>query len=113
MTWFRVDDGLATHQKPRIAGLAGMGLWVVSGAYSGQQLSDGHVPDWYVESWTGGKKAAEKLVTAGLWTPVDGGWQFHEWTERNPSREDELERRRQQAQRQSEWRERRRREKGM
>jgi hypothetical protein len=113
VTWFRVDDGLATHPKPRAAGLTGMGLWVVSGAYAGQQLTDGFVPDWYIESWKDGKKAATSLVKAGLWVPSDedAGYVFHDWHQSNPTREDELERRRVQAQKQKEWRERRRQEK--
>lgn len=101
MTWFKVDDGLHSHNKPRCAGLAAMGLWTVAGSLAGHQLSDGHVPVWYVESWPGGRKLARQLVAAGLWhetghdcpecpQPLDGGWVFHDFHQANPRREEEL-----------------------
>ena len=27
----------------------------------------------------GGKKLAEKLVRAGLWVVIEGGYRFHDW----------------------------------
>lgn len=111
MTWFKIDDGLATHPKPRRAGLPAMGLWAVSGAYASQHLTDGFVPDWYVTSWPSGKRHAAALVAAGLWLTAtqegEQGWRFHEWDQCNPTREQELERKREQAKRQAEWRQQR------
>lgn len=86
MPWFKVDDNLAFHHKVVVAGNAAMGLWVRAGAMCAQQLTDGFVPDHMVAA-LGGKAQAGRLVTAGLWTRVDGGYQFHEWTERQPTRE--------------------------
>lgn len=101
MTWFKVDDSLAGHPKPRRAGLAAMGLWVVAGAFCGQNLTDGFVPCWYVASWPRGKSHALALVDAGLWhvSERDGeaGWQFHEWHQANPSRDEELQKREKRA----------------
>lgn len=100
MTWFKVDDTLAAHTKPRKAGLPAMGLWVLSGAYASQQLTDGFVPAWYVEGFPSGRKHAAALVTAGLWTESERddepGWQFHDWDQANPTRE-EVQRKRDQA----------------
>ena len=97
MSWFKVDDSLAGHPKPRRAGLPAMGLWVVAGAFCGQNLTDGFVPEWYVASWPRGKQHAAALVSAGLWTESESngesGWQFHEWHQANPYREEELEKR--------------------
>lgn len=94
MTWFKVDDGLCAHPKAREAGLPAMGLWVVAGAFCGQNSTGGFVPDWYVQSWPGGRKLAAELVGAGLWiaATVDRqkGWQFHEWEQANPTREEAL-----------------------
>lgn len=64
-----------------------MGLWSVSGAYAAQYLTGGYVPDWYVQSWPSGKRLAGCLVAAGLWVVADGGWQFHQWEERQPTKE--------------------------
>jgi len=65
-----------------------MGLWVVAGAFAAQYLTGGHVPDWYIQSWPSGRRLAARLVAAGLWEVADDGWQFHEWDERQPSKED-------------------------
>lgn len=86
MTWFKVDDDLNNHPKARAAGLPAMGLWTVAGSYAARYLTDGFVPDWYVASWPSGPKLARKLVSAGLWTVEAGGWRFHEWHDRNPTR---------------------------
>lgn len=101
MTWFKVDDTLAGHPKPRRAGLPAMGLWVVAGAFCGQNLTDGFVPEWYVASWPRGKQHAAALVDAGLWAVSerdgDSGWLFHEWHQANPTREEELQKREKRA----------------
>jgi hypothetical protein len=110
MSWFRVDDTLAAHPKTRRAGLAAMGLWTVAGSWSSQQLTEGFVPDWFVATWPQGKKLAQQLVRAGLWdTAKDGdeeGWLFHDWTDANPTAEQEKERRRKARERQRKLRER-------
>lgn len=109
MTWFRVDDTLAAHPKTRRAGLAAMGLWTVSGSWSSQQLTEGFIPDWFVDTWPQGKKLAAQLVRAGYWDPAEHGdergWQFHDWTDANPTAEAEKERRRKARERQKRMRE--------
>lgn len=87
MTWFKVDDTLGSHPKARAAGLAAMGLWVTAGAWSSQHLTEGFVPDWYVNSWPSGQKRAANLVQSGLWIEAEAGFIFHQWEERNPSKE--------------------------
>lgn len=86
MTWFKVDDTLAFHPKVLAAGNAAIGLWVRAGSWSAQQLKDGFVPDSVVATLDG-KAAAKKLEEVGLWHRVEGGWQFHDWTSRQPTRE--------------------------
>lgn len=92
MTWFKVDDTLAFHPKVIEAGNPAMGLWVRAGSWSAQQLTNGFIPDAIV-STLDGKAAAKRLAAVGLWERVDGGWQFHNWLERQPAREDVEERR--------------------
>lgn len=112
MAWFKVDDTLHSHPKARKAGLAAMGLWALGGAFSSQYATDGWVPDWYVTSILNGKRAANSLVEAGLWTRavIDGecGYQFHDWEHYQPSKA-EIERERAASrERQKRWRESRR-----
>lgn len=89
MPWFKVDDTLHSHPKPRRAGLPAMGLWTVAGSFSMSYKQDGFVPDWYVVSWPSGRRHAAKLVAAGKWYPAekDGekGWRFHDWLDYQPS----------------------------
>jgi len=98
MTWFKVDDTLAFHRKVVRAGNAAMGLWVRAGAHCSQQLTDGYVPTEIV-AVLGTPAQAARLVKAGLWTEVDGGYQFHDWEAINPTRSDVEDRRRADAER--------------
>ncbi|NUO57263.1 MAG: hypothetical protein HOV78_11395 [Hamadaea sp.] len=93
MTWFKVDDKLHDHRKIRAAGKAPMGVWVLAGSWSADNLTDGFVPATVLSRW-GTRADAKKLVDAGLWHPdeQDGekGWRFHEWSEFQPTRAQKL-----------------------
>lgn len=104
MPWFNVDDGFPFHHKTVRAGNAAVGLWTRAGAWCAQQLTDGFVPEHMV-SVLGTPAQAKRLVAAGLWTVVEGGYQFHEWGGRNPSREEVLEKRRREAEKKAKARE--------
>lgn len=112
MTWFKVDDGLHGHPKARAAGLTALGMWVVGGSYSSHQLLDGHVPSWQVASWKGGPRAASQLVEAGLWVPAADGFQFHDWQQSNPLRDEVMAAREKTRKRQQKWRDERGRDDG-
>lgn len=84
MPWFKVDDKLHDHRKARTAGTAAMGLWVLSGAWSMDNLTDGFVPDSVCQRWDRNyRRLAHKLVDAGLWMEDlqggEKGWSFHDW----------------------------------
>jgi len=109
VTWFKVDDTLAAHPKVNRAGLAAMGLWVLAGSWSSQQLTDGYVPLWFVTRLEGGRRAADRLVKVGLWHEVvneDGelGFTFHEWEQANPTRDAVVTRREMARERVARWR---------
>ena len=87
MPWFNTDSKLHSHPKPRRAGLEAMGLWAVAGAYCADILTDGFVPDWYIETWPKGHKLAQKLIEAQLWDQADGGYQFRSWAEYQRTKE--------------------------
>jgi hypothetical protein len=85
MTWFKVDDNLAFHHKTVTAGVSAMGLWVRAGSWCAQTLTDGFVPEHMVPALPDGDAGlAGRLVEAGLWRRVKGGFAFHEWSDRQP-----------------------------
>ena len=87
MPWFRIDDNLAFHHKVVAAGNPAIGLWARAGALCAQQLTDGFVPEHMIAA-LGTKAQADRLVKVGLWDRTDGGYAFHEWAERQPSKVD-------------------------
>lgn len=82
MPWFKVDDKLHDHRKPRKAGKAAMGVWVLAGSWSMAAETDGFIPEHVLARW-GTKRDAERLVEAGFWFPDtddgEAGWRFHDW----------------------------------
>jgi hypothetical protein len=99
MPWFKVDDNLHSHNKIRkllADDPAALALWTVAGSWSSDNLTDGLIPDHQLPwlSPAGADELARKLVAAGLWRRVKGGYQFHQWsadgdgTRRNPTREE-------------------------
>lgn len=114
MAWFKVDDQLAFNAKIVAAGNEAMGLWVRAGSWSAAQLTDGFVPEHMANAMAGGSKpcgehcghgkqiangmakpcGAISLVNALLWDEVEGGYQFHDWLEFQPSGQEEKARRR-------------------
>ncbi|HEY7467201.1 MAG TPA: hypothetical protein VIB47_10980 [Dehalococcoidia bacterium] len=102
MSWVKVDDAMPRH--PKLIGLgkdrlACQGLWLDGMCYASHYLTDGIVPDGALQKGTA--RYAERLVTAGLWDRIDGGYRIHDYLEYQPSKADVLEARRKNAQRQS------------
>ena len=91
MPWFKVDDSFWSHPKLSELSHEAVSLWVRAGAYCAQHLTDGFVAEGTVvrQLWTPLPVAGE-LVSAGLWTVVDGGFQFHDWLEYQPTAADTL-----------------------
>jgi hypothetical protein len=91
MTWFKVDDSLHSNSKVRKVAArcpAALALWVIAGSFSADKLTEGFVRDdelpWLLP---GAETLAAELVAARLWRRVKGGYQFHDWTQCNPTRE--------------------------
>ncbi|WP_280381024.1 hypothetical protein [Nocardia wallacei] len=91
-----VDDGAAFHPKFVAAGNAACGLWMRAGAWSQQNLTEGFIPA-DVARTLGSAAQIRKLVTVKLWHEEPGGYQFHEWGQRQMSKAEILERRRKRA----------------
>lgn len=87
MPFFRVDDDFALHPKAIAAGNAACGLWVRAGSYASKYLTEGFVAASTVTLLGGRPRDAKALVDAGLWEVVPGGWMFHQWEGRQPTKE--------------------------
>lgn len=87
MTWFKVDDGFYDHPKVIEAGTAAAGLWVRTGSWASKHETDGFIPKKVARTY-GTPGMAKALVGSGLWTEVEGGYQFHQWSDegRQPTR---------------------------
>jgi len=85
--WFKVDDGF--HGHPKVIGLSpsAVGVWLLTGTWSAQYLTDGHVPRGMVTRFGGTDADAADLIAAGLWRAGEDGYEFHEWHEYQPSKE--------------------------
>jgi hypothetical protein len=89
MVWFKVDDSFHSHPKVLATSPAALGLWVVAGAWSGANLTDGFVPDSALQRLLpDSAELAAVLVTAGLWRRAKGGYRFHDWGDYNPNSSD-------------------------
>lgn len=86
MTWFKVDDKFWSHRKARTLSDAAVALWVRSGSYCGDHMTDGVVELTDIEFLNGSKSAAEELVTAGLWLHHVKGYCFHDWEHYQPTK---------------------------
>jgi len=87
MAWFKVDDKLHDHEKPAEAGQAAMGLWVMAGSWSADNLTDGFIPERVLSRW-GRRRDADALVSVGLWRTCGEGWVFNDWEEYQPTGEE-------------------------
>lgn len=89
MTWFKVDDSF--HSNPKVLGASpgALGLWVVAGSWSAQNLTEGFVPRHVLPRLIQrADKFATELERVGLWFRTENGFQFHDWTDYNPTREE-------------------------
>lgn len=111
MPYFPVDDDMSFHPKVLAAGNEAIGMWTRCGALAKKHTTGGFVTLETVDA-VGSRKLAARLVSAGLWVAVDGGFQYHDWKQQagNDDADKEKERaalsRHRNAERQREWRDR-------
>lgn len=104
MTWFKVDDHFALHPKAIEAGNAALGLWVRAGAWCAGNLTDGCLPAAMLAPLGGRKRDAERLVRARLWGEIEGGYQFLDWSDWQPTKAQVIARREKTKEKVAEWR---------
>lgn len=86
MPWFKVDDGFCFHPKAIAAGNAALGLWVRAGSWCGANLTGGALPRHMIGTFGAQKRDAMRLVSAGLWSETEDGYQFNGWDEYQPTK---------------------------
>lgn len=84
MVWFRVDDQFYGSKEvmaiPSDQRSAAVGLWCLAGAWSAAHLTDGHIPEYMLETFGGSPDLALLLVRpARLWTRKRDGYVFRNW----------------------------------
>jgi len=91
--WVKLDDKFHSNAKVYTVGNEGAGLYARALSYCADHLTDGFVPIAWVQS-IASDKLADKLTSAQMWRPVDGGFFIDGYVELNPSKA-ELEAKRQ------------------
>ena len=109
MTWFKVDDSFYSH--PKVLAMqahkgwkGAVALWSLAGSWSSDHLTDGFIPTAAVARLGCSEADAKVLVTHGLWIVAEGGFQFHDWLARNPSKKDVETKREKTRNKVQEWR---------
>lgn len=85
---FQVDPDFYDH--PKTAGMsdAAFSLWVRAGSFSAAKLTDGFIAETVlVHTLQSDTPVADELVERGLWRRRRGGYVFHEWNQRNLTRQ--------------------------
>lgn len=85
MTWARLDDNFHSHPSTMMAGLEANGLFARGLSYCAHYLTDGFIPREWAEQ-QGPKRATTRLIGAGLWEQIEGGFIVVGYLKRNPSR---------------------------
>ncbi|GAA5198639.1 hypothetical protein [Microbacterium jejuense] len=88
MPWFKVDDGFHGHPKVMGLSLEAVGLWALTGSWCAKYLTDGKVPEKTIRRLGGGPDLAGELYDAGLWEATPDGWQFKDWADYQPTKEE-------------------------
>jgi hypothetical protein len=102
MPRFQMDDSIYDDPAVTRAGTAAFGLYARCGVYVARHLLDGFVPSevavqYGTPDWRG------KLVDAGLWETVSGGFLMPRYLVDNPSREKVTAERKLKSERQQRW----------
>lgn len=99
--WFKVDDAFFSNPKTAMLSDGATALWLRSGSWSAQQLTDGFIPARMVPMFRGSDDSVRELCDVGLWERDDerDGYRFHDWSDYQPDGEevDALRRKRSEA----------------
>lgn len=91
MTWFKIDDSFYDHPKVFDAPDCAVALWTRAGTWSARNLTDGFVPTGMPARFCDDpEQAVKELLNRGLWKRTKGGYQFHDWSHYQPTREEAI-----------------------
>jgi hypothetical protein len=82
--WSKVSDDFYDHPKTMCCSLAAVGLWTCCMSYAARHKTNGKIPRNFALS-RATQTEIDELVSAGLWEETDGGWQFHDWSDYQPT----------------------------
>ena len=91
MTWVKISDDLWRHRKVGAIAtdklLPCSGLWALALSWVGANLTDGYLPDRALLQVAGidASDLAAELVRVELWERLEGGYQFHDYLDFNPT----------------------------
>lgn len=101
MPWVRIDDQMPQHPKVVGIGPLGLALHVAGLCYCNRYLTDGFIPasaaitlldftelDEHAFNGRGNvcRIAIDKLLDAGVWIEIEGGFSIHDYLDYQPSR---------------------------
>jgi hypothetical protein len=109
MPWVRIDDQFPDHPKVVAAGQAAAWLYVTALCYCNRMLTDGFIPgDQVPRLVPHASKLVERLLTARLWRKATregiDGYEVHDFLEYQPTRDEVLDDRKKNADRQERFR---------
>ncbi len=91
MSWLRIDDGFADHQKVDVLSDKAFRLHVSAMCLCARKLTDGIISakDLRVLTVIAGTRAkhVSELENAGLWTKTGAVWAVHDYLKYNPTAE--------------------------
>lgn len=112
--WTKISDDFFRHPKVVQAGRDARDLFLVGLAHANGHLTDGFIASQYLRRLGAdaeiedAEASARRLVDVGLWEKAEGGWIIHGFLEYNPCRADVEAERARTAERQQQWRDRKR-----
>lgn len=89
MPWVKLDEGFPEHPKVLAVGGDAGWLHVCAIAYCNRNLTDGFVPEVVLARLSDRRRPVDlvrRLVDAGMWESVAGGWRIHDFLEYQASR---------------------------
>lgn len=88
MPWFKVDDAFHGHPKVMELSPAAVGVWTLAGSWCANYLTDGEIKLPIVRRLGGDDEMVQELVDAGLWIDNGGTYQFKDWDEYQPLKDE-------------------------
>ena len=88
MAWVRLDDHIDEHPKIVTLDDHAFALFIRGLAYCNRNLTDGFIPAVVAKQKMGARNSSiAALESVGLWESVAGGWQVHDYSVYQPTKQ--------------------------